>query len=246
VLLANDTSMGTGFYPLSPLEMLAADLADDLSGDDGFRHDHPWCGTDVKLMLVGDESRFDVVAAVPQVSTYVHSREAYARNKAAVIERCQQMVETRLGDGASDRCSFRVNARDIETKDELYLTLSGSSLESGDEGVVGRGNRANGLITPLRPMNIEGVNGKNPVYHVGKLYNVAALRIAQLLHERHSGHHEVMIVSATGQELGYPWRIHVRSSVPITIEDAANAALSVTLQSEVLTKEILAGQHALA
>jgi len=246
VLLANDTSMGTGFYPLSPLEMLAAELVDELSGDDGFRRGHPWCGTDVKLMLVGEESSFDVVVAVPQVSTYVRGREEYARNKATVLEHCQQMVEKRLGEGASDRCTFRVNARDIEARDELYLTLSGSSLESGDEGVVGRGNRANGLITPLRPMNIEGVNGKNPVYHVGKLYNVAAVCIAQLLHERFSGHHQVVMVSATGQELAYPWRIHIRSSVPIAIGDAADAVLSVTEQSARLTAEILAGQHALA
>jgi S-adenosylmethionine synthetase len=68
--------------------------------------------------------------------------------------------------------------RDIPDRDELYLTYTGSSIESGDEGVVGRGNRVTGLITPLRPMNIEGASGKNPVYHVGKLYNLAAQRIA--------------------------------------------------------------------
>ena len=73
---------------------------------------------------------------------------------------------------------FRLNARDVPEKDELYLTYTGSSIESGDEGVVGRGNRVNGLITPLRPMNLEGANGKNPVYHVGKLYNIAAQRLA--------------------------------------------------------------------
>jgi S-adenosylmethionine synthetase len=57
---------------------------------------------------------------------------------------------------------FRINMRDIPAQDELYLTYTGSSIESGDEGVVGRGNRVTGLITPLRPMNIEGAIGKNP------------------------------------------------------------------------------------
>ena len=42
----------------------------------------------------------------------------------------------------------------------------------GDDGQVGRGNRANGLITPYRLMSIEAAAGKNPVTHVGKLYTV--------------------------------------------------------------------------
>ena len=67
-----------------------------------------------------------------------------------------------------------INTRDDAARQELYLTAIGSSIESGDEGVVGRGNRANGLISMLRPMSVEGVSGKNPVYHVGKLYNLAA------------------------------------------------------------------------
>ncbi|MFH8991617.1 methionine adenosyltransferase [Streptomyces sp. NPDC017940] len=82
-------------------------------------------------------------------------------------------------------------------KDELYLTYTGSSIESGDEGVVGRGNRVNGLLTPLRPMNLEGANGKNPVCHVGKLYNIAAQRLAHRLHETTVGHAEVHLVSTT-------------------------------------------------
>jgi len=36
----------------------------------------------------------------------------------------------------------------------------------------------NGLITPYRPMSMEAAAGKNPVTHVGKLYNIMADRIA--------------------------------------------------------------------
>lgn len=42
-------------------------------------------------------------------------------------------------------------------------------------------NRVNGLITPYRPMTMESVAGKNPVTHVGKLYNLCASLIAQRL-----------------------------------------------------------------
>ena len=36
----------------------------------------------------------------------------------------------------------------------------------------------NGLITAFRPMTMEAVAGKNPISHVGKLYNTAANRLA--------------------------------------------------------------------
>src|SRR5690606_40191772 len=79
--------------------------------------------------------------------------------------------------GARD-CAVEVNMADGETPESVYLTVTGTSAESGDYGQVGRGNRANGLITPHRPMSLEAVAGKNPVTHVGKLYNLLASRIA--------------------------------------------------------------------
>lgn len=59
--------------------------------------------------------------------------------------------------------------------------MTGTSAEAGDDGEAGRGNRINGLITPFRPMTMESVAGKNPVTHVGKLYNITAGLIAQRL-----------------------------------------------------------------
>lgn len=206
-LFANDTSLGTGWAPRAKVEAFVAELADHFSGPSGFRAGHSWCGSDVKVMAhaVGDE--VDVVLAVPQLSRHTRDRGAYVNNREAVLAECVRLAERDL---PGMRPRFRVNARDVLDRDELYLTLTGSSIESGDEGVVGRGNRVNGLITPLRPMNVEGANGKNPVYHVGKLYNVAAHRIAERIHEATGGYAEVHLVSATGQRLDRPWRIVVR------------------------------------
>ncbi|MGH3757722.1 methionine adenosyltransferase [Actinophytocola sp.] len=126
-------------------------------------------------------------------------------------------------------------------------SYTGSSIESGDEGVVGRGNRVNGLITPLRPMNLEGANGKNPVYHVGKLYNVAARRIAQRLHERFGGYAEVHLVSATGQLLARPWQTVVRLSRPDVDHDEVRAITrDVLTRFPELTREIMSGELLLA
>jgi S-adenosylmethionine synthetase len=75
----------------------------------------------------------------------------------------------------------RVNAADDLPRGMIFHTVSGTSAESGDDGLTGRGNRANGLITPFRPMTLEALAGKNPMTHVGKLYNAAASRLAAAL-----------------------------------------------------------------
>ncbi|PLW65690.1 methionine adenosyltransferase [Streptomyces sp. SCUT-3] len=237
ILLANDTSLGTGWAPQSPFESFVRELVDNFSGKSAFTDTHLWCGTDVKLMGYCEGDRADVVLCVPQKSPHVSSRAAYLENKQVVLAECRRLAGLRLPDTPVD---FRLNVRDVPEKDEFYLTCTGSSIESGDEGVVGRGNRVNGLITPLRPMNMEGANGKNPVYHVGKLYNLAAVRLAQKLHEETGGHAEVHMVSATGERLDQPWRILVRLSEPSVQVDKVQALIDETLAGfPALTNELV-------
>ncbi|MQA25777.1 MAG: methionine adenosyltransferase [Micromonosporaceae bacterium] len=244
MLLANDTSLGTGWAPLSPVEAFVSRLADDLSGPSDFRRARPWCGSDVKVMALADGERLDVVFCVPQCSPHVPDRSTYLRNREEVLDYATALASELLPD---HKAAFRLNARDIVERDELYLTYTGSSIESGDEGVVGRGNRVNGLITPLRPMNVEGANGKNPVYHVGKLYNVAARRIAERLHERFGGYAEVHLVSATGQSLAHPWQTLVRMSRADVSEESVRSVVRGVLDGfPRLTSELIDGSIALA
>jgi S-adenosylmethionine synthetase len=240
-LLANDTSLGTGWAPRNRFEIFTRALADHFSGagTDGFRSSRRWCGSDVKVMACGIAEDLDIVLAVPQKSEYVGSRREYLANKDEVVAECERLATRDLADV---RARFRVNMRDIPVADELYLTYTGSSIESGDEGVVGRGNRVNGLITPLRPMNVEGANGKNPVYHVGKLYNVAAQRVAERLHDATGAYAEVHLVSATGQRLDRPWRVVIRlaENGEHVADDKVAALLLETLDTfPALTEEIV-------
>jgi len=73
-------------------------------------------------------------------------------------------------------------------------------------------NRANGLITPNRPMTMEAVAGKNPVTHVGKLYNVAAMRIAAALIKEIEDVQEAYcyLVSQIGRPIQEPRVINVQ------------------------------------
>src|SRR5439155_8666085 len=80
-----------------------------------------------------------------------------------------------------------VNTADRPDEDLFYLTATGTSAENGDDGQVGRGNRANGLITPHRCMTLEAPAGKNPRDHVGKIHSIAAQQIADRLDARLPG-----------------------------------------------------------
>ena len=70
----------------------------------------------------------------------------------------------------------------------VYLSLLGTSAEDADSGQVGRGNRVNGLISLNRPLGTEAAAGKNPVSHVGKIYNVLAHKIAKEIYEKVGRH----------------------------------------------------------
>ena len=76
----------------------------------------------------------------------------------------------------------------------------------GDDGSVGRGNRANGLITPNRPMSMEATSGKNPINHVGKIYNLLSNKIAEDITENVEGVKEVqiMLLSQIGKPVDNP------------------------------------------
>jgi len=60
----------------------------------------------------------------------------------------------------------------------IYTTVTGTSAEDADSGQVGRGNRVNGIIPLNRPVSSEAAAGKNPVSHIGKIYNLLSHRIA--------------------------------------------------------------------
>lgn len=170
---ANDTSVGVGFAPLTPLE-LAVLAVERALGSDAARKACPAIGEDVKVMGVRAEGRISLTVGCAMIAAHVPDLPAYRRAKEIVASTALEATR-QVSDLPVD---VVVNAADEPERGELYLTVTGTSAEAGDDGEVGRGNRANGLITPYRPMTLEAAAGKNPVTHVGKLYNLVASRIA--------------------------------------------------------------------
>lgn len=171
--LANDTSFGVGFAPLDRLERVVLAAGRRLEASD-LRDRHPFIGEDAKILGVRRGTAIELTVACALVGRHVRDLADYREKRARIAA----TVRTAATEAGAAEVAAIVNAADGETADSIYLTVTGLSAEGGDDGQVGRGNRANGLITPYRPMSLEAVAGKNPVSHVGKLYNLLANRIA--------------------------------------------------------------------
>ncbi|ACB40890.1 methionine adenosyltransferase [Pyrobaculum neutrophilum] len=202
VPLANDTSVGVGYAPLTPLEQLVYKTERLLNSRD-FKAKYPEVGEDVKVMgvRVGNEVKLTVAAAM--ISRLVKDKSHYL----SVKDDVKKAVEDLASKVAPDyKIDVTINAADKPEHGIFYLTVTGTSAEHGDDGMTGRGNRANGLITPMRSMSLEAAAGKNPVSHVGKIYNVVAQRIADRIYAEAKDIVEVYveIVSQIGKPINEP------------------------------------------
>lgn len=198
--IANDTSFGVGYAPYSRLERCVSQAAETLRSAD-FKLRFPAAGNDFKVMghRIGDTITLTI--AVAFIDRHVSSVSHYFTIK--------QGMETYLRGTLPHAAAIRINTLDDpDARDEagVYLTVSGLSAEMGDCGQVGRGNRVNGLITPGRCMSLEAAAGKNPVAHVGKIYNVLATLMARDIHAALDDIAEVRIqlLSAIGRPIDDP------------------------------------------
>jgi S-adenosylmethionine synthetase len=176
VPLANDTSIGVGYAPMSALERLVFAIEREINGRNR-SHDHPAWGEDLKVMGVRRGNEVYLTIACAMIGGYLAHIDEYLAEKVAV----EKIVRELASQHGFPACEVSVNAADDLVAAITYLTVTGTSAEAGDDGQVGRGNRVNGLITPCRPMSLEAAAGKNPATHVGKIYNVVARAIAETL-----------------------------------------------------------------
>jgi len=199
--LANDTSFGVGFAPFSETETIVLETEQVING--ALKRDLKEVGQDIKVMGVrhGDSIRLTIAAAL--VDRFVPDKDHYR----SVIEELRERVLDNAVKYTDREVKVDINTGDNYDTDIYYLTVTGLSWENGDDGSVGRGNRVNGLITPYRPMSMEAAAGKNPVTHVGKLYNILSFQIADRLVKEHPGRVKevwVRIVSQIGKPIDEP------------------------------------------
>ncbi len=198
---ANDTSFGVSYAPLSDTEKITLDTERFINSP--LKEDLPEIGQDIKVMSTRKEDKIDITIAAAVIDSLTPDADHYK----SVIQELRERVKDHLVKQTSRDLNLMINTADNYEKDIYYLTVTGLSMENGDDGSVGRGNRINGLITPFRPMSMEASAGKNPVTHIGKLYNIIAKEIAEEIYEEEKdGVHEVLVrlVSQIGKPITDP------------------------------------------
>jgi S-adenosylmethionine synthetase len=170
---ANDTSFGCAHWPRSQVETAVFESAQYLNYE--LIKKFP-VGEDVKVMGMRKGDQILLTCAVPFISTEIQDLGEYLEVRKAVRSAVQAFAEN-LAPGR--KLAVDVNTADDDASGEVYLTMTGTSAECGDDGSVGRGNRVTGLITPFRTASLEAAAGKNPISHVGKIYNVLSFLTAQ-------------------------------------------------------------------
>ncbi len=206
VPMANDTSFGIGFAPFTETENLVYNVERRIYNE--FRKQERAIGEDVKVMGLRENDRITLTVACAFIDRYVNNIKEYI----AVKEELTNWIKEIAGEYTEKEVNIHVNTADDYERECVYLTVTGTSAEQGDDGSVGRGNRCNGLITPCRPMSMEASSGKNPINHVGKIYNLLANFIAKDCYENIEGIEEVYvkILSQIGKPINEPRALSIQ------------------------------------
>ncbi len=232
VPLANDTSFGVSYAPLSKLEQLVLQTERMLNSPE-FKKKLPEVGEDVKVMGLRMGKKYILTIAAAMISHLIYDPDHYISVKEEVKNKVLDLASKIIDEGDVE---VHVNTADRPEKGIFYLTVTGTSAEHGDDGATGRGNRVNGLITPMRPMSLEATAGKNPVSHVGKIYNVLAHIIAKRIYEEVPGIREVYVklLSQIGKPISEPLVTVIK-----VIPESGNLTLNIKNEAARIAEEEL-------
>lgn len=198
-ITANDTSFGCAHWPYSGLEKSVYETCEYINKE--LVNQFP-IGEDVKVMGARFNNEIVLTCAIPFMAAQVGTPEEYVEVKGAVREAVHAFASK------LDKRFVRadVNTADVDLTDTVFLTLTGTSAEMGDDGSVGRGNRVTGVIAPFRAASLEAAAGKNPISHVGKLYNILSLEAAKdvVASVPEVGDVQIYILSQIGKPLDQP------------------------------------------
>jgi S-adenosylmethionine synthetase len=203
ILGANDTSAAVGYAPMTPTETIVLETEKHLNSP-GFKQRFPESGEDIKIMGLRIGNELQLTVADPLVDMFIESEGGYFQKKDELLEE----IKTYVTERAELHTSVYLNTLDREGRGMggIYLTVTGTSAEDADSGQVGRGNRVNGIIPLNRPVSSEAAAGKNPVSHVGKIYNVLSHRIASEIYMNVPDLKEVYVwlLSQIGEPIDQP------------------------------------------
>jgi S-adenosylmethionine synthetase len=165
------------------------------------------------------DSHLTLTTAIAFVDRFVPDSRSYFEQKREICEALRSHLKDKMV--KLDQLSIDLNTLDEPGRGEggMYLTVLGTSAEGGDCGQVGRGNKVNGLIALNRPTSMEAAAGKNPVSHVGKIYNLLTHHIAQEIYRQVPGLSEVYVWLCS--QIGSPLERPLIASAQLILQSGA-------------------------
>ncbi len=189
-IASNDTSVLVGYAPFTETESIVFDVEQYINSKQ-FKSEFPAAGEDVKVMGFRNGNWIDLTISIAFVDMHVSSQNDYYKKKHEMVHAITEYAKTK----SSFNVHTAINCLDDEAKgmDGMYLTVLGTSADNADSGEVGRGNKANHVISPFRPAGAEAIAGKNAVSHIGKIYNALSFKLADEIHQKISNMDEVSV-----------------------------------------------------
>jgi S-adenosylmethionine synthetase len=231
---ANDTSAAVGYAPLSNTEKIVLQTERYINSP-SFKKEFPETGEDVKIMASREGKDLTLTVALAFVDKFIESEKQYFKKKTEVEENVNKFVRDRV---KFDSANVNINTLDKRGRgmDGIYLTVLGTSADDGDGGQVGRGNRPTGIIPLNRPTCSEAAAGKNPVSHVGKIYNLLTYEIANRVYEKVSGVKEVYVWLLS--QIGRPINEPKVAGVELILEKGVDFKPTSKLATEIVRTEL--------
>ncbi len=162
---ANDTATIVGFWPLSVLEQMV--LASERYFYEFEQKIHPrfdFIGGDIKVMALRRGQEVELTLCVPFHADKIKNQKEYFEHKSLIENGLRKFLEEKFRGSLNINLQVNTQYQKIKSDNDdgrgRYLTVIGSALDYGEEGISGRGNRCRGLISSMRPSTVESVYGK--------------------------------------------------------------------------------------
>ena len=232
ILGANDTSAAVGYAPMSKTEKTVLELEKFLNSGD-FKKEFPESGEDIKVMGLRTDDELRLTVSMAFIDRFIDSEQNYFKKKEEIMQKMQEFLE-QMGNFSKSSIAFNTLDERGRGIDGLYLTVVGTCADAADSGQVGRGNMINGVIPLNRPTSSEAAAGKNPVSHVGKIYNALSFKIADKIHSSIPGLKEVYVwlLSQIGQPINQPKIVAVQAIAEKTLDDSMKKQIEEIASSE--------------
>jgi len=248
--VANDTSVLVGYAPFTETESIVLNTEQHINSKQ-FKKRFPESGEDVKVMGFRDTNNVDLTIATAFVDQFISSENQYFQRKKEML----QEIDDYLKKTHDLKIIADMNCLDSKNKglSGLYMTVLGTSADGADSGQVGRGNMASRVISPCRPAGSEATAGKNPVSHIGKIYNALSFKIAHEIHSKVSGLDEVCVwmYNVIGRQVNDPMAIIVQPTSVGSLQNVEKNQINDIVEKNLqnmpeFCNELISGKYQIA